>query len=153
MNATNQLCEQLIGTYTDFEPITEIKKFRGYKLVEKKNLNYYSIATGMFRYRPKNVSQNSYHALYEREQKHFTSHLVNRVAIFENQEDAYNAFIEFKELADYKIELVMLELIISQNLEFAFFTNKNVSMANVIIGGDIDSIKEISSEYDNIHIS
>ena len=142
MNQSNKLCDDLICNYTDFEK-TNLTTFKGYKLVEKKNLNYYSIVSGLFRYRSKRVSENSYHSLYEREQKHYCENLVNKLAIFKNVSDAYNALIDYEKIADYKCELVILEITISGDIEKASYSNKKIKKAEVYIGHTIERVKEV----------
>ena len=141
MNASNKLCHELVGEYTNFTK-SKLKKFVGYKLVEKKNLNYYSIVTGLFRYRVKSVSENSYHILYERDSEYFTYHLVNRVAIFRTEEDAVKTLIKYKELNDRPSNLVILELTIIGDIEEASFKN-SCHESKVVIGNIIDRVKEI----------
>ena len=65
MNASNRLCKELLCKYTEFNRLNK-NKFIGYKVAEKKNLNYYSVVTGLFRYKARRVSENSYSSLYQR---------------------------------------------------------------------------------------
>jgi len=150
MNRTDKLCNSLEGVYQNFEKSNK-DSFTGYKLVQKINLNYYSITTGLFRYKTKSVSENSYHSLHERQGKHFDQHLVNRVAVFQKKEDAIKALERYTELTDYRIELVVMKITISKDLETATFTNSEVTDAPVMIGSVMDKTKEIESIYNNIH--
>lgn len=141
MNASNKLCNDLLCDYKDFKKLKS-DIFIGYKLVEKKNLNYYSIVSGLFRYRPKRISENSYHALYEREKKHYNSRLVNRLSIFVNAEEAYQALCEYKNINDRECELVVLKITLSGNLERAKYSNKFISDVDVVIGDMIEKVQE-----------
>lgn len=137
MDASNKLCVPLLCEYRDFKPMSA-EAFTGYKLAEKKNLNYYSIVSGLFRYRAKRVSENSYHGLYMKEGKHFNEHLVDKVAVFTTQEDAYNALHQ----CGSSSELVMLEIILMGDLHAGYYTNKFVRDVPVVIGHTMDSVKE-----------
>jgi len=143
MNASNKLCQELVCVYNEFSKLNQ-KTFTGYKLVSKKNLNYYSIVTGLFRYRTKNVSENSYHSLHKRDNEYFNERLVDRVAAFVNKEDAYNSLISYMDTDTHKCELVMVELTLSGDLEKAYATNKNCK-GEVVIGDTIQRVKEIKS--------
>lgn len=144
MNASNKLCKELVATYSDFSKIKD-KEFVGYKLVDKKNLNYYSIVSGMFRYKERRISNNSYSELYRRTENLYNENLNDRLAVFKNEEDAINFLIEYKNIEDpkYKTKLVLLELTISEGLEKAKCSNKFCKNCDVVIGGVIEKVKEI----------
>lgn len=146
MDASNKLCTELLCEYKDFEKVN-LDVFIGYKLVEKKNLNYYSIVSGLFRYRPKRITENSYHGLYEKEKAHYNEHLVNRLSIFVNPEDAYNALCEYKNISEGKCELVILKITISGELEKAKYSNKYVDDVDVVIGHTIEKISEVPFKH------
>lgn len=150
MNQSNKLCESLQGSYHNFKKSDKVS-FTGYKLVQKINLNYYSIVTGLFRYKTKSVSENSYHSVHERDGIHYDERLVNRVAVFETMEHAQKALERYKEIATHKIELVIMEISISQDLESATFTNSEITNAPVMIGSVMDRTTEVKSIFDNIH--
>lgn len=150
MNQSNKLCESLQGFYHNFKKSDKVS-FTGYKLVQKINLNYYSIVTGLFRYKTKSVSENSYHSVHERDGIHYDERLVNRVAVFETMEHAQKALERYKEIATHKIELVIMEISISQDLESATFTNSEITNAPVMIGNVMDKTTEVKSIFDNIH--
>jgi hypothetical protein len=151
MNQSNKLCESLQGSYDNFMKSDKVS-FTGYKLVQKINLNYYSIVTGLFRYKTKSVSENSYHTVHERDGIHYDERLVNRVAVFEKVEHAQKALERYKEIATHKIELVIMEISISQDLESATFTNSEITNAPVMIGNVMDKTTEVKSIFDNIHL-
>ena len=151
MNQSNKLCESLQGSYDNFRKSNKVS-FTGYKLVQKINLNYYSIVTGLFRYKTKSVSENSYHTVHERDGIHYDERLVNRVAVFEKVEHAQKALERYKEIATHKIELVIMEISISQDLESATFTNSEITNAPVMIGNVMDKTTEVKSIFDNIHL-
>jgi hypothetical protein len=143
-NASNEICRELACEYNNFTQ-ESMKTFTGYKLACKKNLNYYSIVTGLFRYRPKRVSENSYHGLHEKCGTNFNERLVDRVAVFRTQGDAYNALIKYADIDTYHGEIVMLELTISGDLESASYTNSQIEGRPVVIGHTIEKVKEIKS--------
>lgn len=150
MNQSNKLCESLQGSYDNFKKSDKVS-FTGYKLVQKINLNYYSIVTGLFRYKTKSVSENSYHSLHEKDGAHYDKHLVNRVAVFEKMEHAQKALERYTEVATHRIELVIMKIEISQDLESATFTNSEITNAPVMIGNVMDKTTEVKSIYNNIH--
>lgn len=143
MNQSNKLCTELLGKYKDFKEIKE-KSIVGYKLVDKKNLNYYSIVSGMFRYKTGRIGKSSYTPLYEREGEHLNEHLVNRLAVFTDPSDARDALEKYTEM-DSNNHLVVLEIEISGDLETALYTNQCVSEKVVYVGSIIEKIKE--TEY------
>lgn len=142
MNQSNKICKTLVPTYTNFKPFKE-KEFTGYKLVEKRNGNYYSIVSGMFRYKIKRVSENSYHKLYEEDNTEtFNKDLINRLAVFKNIEDAKKALESYTSYT----ELAMLEVKIKGNLISGLYSNANVNNCTVVAGEFIFSVKEIDYE-------
>ena len=142
MNASHKLCNELLCEYTDFKDFNK-KEFVGYKLVERKGgPNYYSIVSGMFRYKSRHVSYSSYTALYEREKLHYNEHLKNRLAVFTTPEDAYNALCNYKDIADYKCNLVIIEITLRGNLEKAIYSNKYVKNLKVVVGDVMEKIRE-----------
>ena len=142
MYKSSDLCLDLVPTYSDFEEYNE-KSFVGYKLAHKKNLNYYSIVTGHFRYKSGKIDKSSYSELYKKYSEYFNERLNNRLSIFVNKEDAVKSLEEFKSLSDRDCELVLLEIKISGELEKAKITNKAVKDKDVIIGNIIDNVKEL----------
>jgi hypothetical protein len=149
MYASHKICHELVCVYDQFAPMPG-SEFKGYKLVQKTNLNYYSIVTGLFRYKSKNVSQNSYHELHRKSDSRFTEKLVDRVAIFKNEEEAYKTLIGYHEIDRHNYELAMLEITISGSLEQAVCSNREYKGAEVVIGDTIEKVKEIKlyNEHD-----
>lgn len=141
MEASNQLCVELIPKYKDFKELKS-NTFKGYKLVCKKNLNYYSIVTGHFRYKPGKIDKASYSVLYEKNKDFYQEHLKNRLAICTNTNDANNMLSSFKEKYP-KTNLVLLEIKLSGNLQKATSYNKFCDDVTVVIGSVIESVKEI----------
>lgn len=146
MDRSNRLCEELIPTYSNFEPYSG-EEFVGYKLVEKWNLNYYSIVTGLFRYKPGKIKHSSYSGLHQKNENSYNVELHNRLCVFSNKKDALESLISYKDIADYETNLVILEIKISGNLKSAKFSNISVKDIPVIIGDTIESVREIN-KYD-----
>ena len=143
MNASNEMCEELAGTYKDFRPYDK-DTFVGYKLAERKGgPNYYSIVSGMFRYKPRWIKERSYSSLYEREQVHYEAHLYDKLSLFVRPEDAYDALIAYEDIANYETDLVMLEITLKKDLEKAKYSNVSVQNKDVVIGSMMDRVKEI----------
>jgi hypothetical protein len=142
MNASNLLCEPLIPVYKDFKELNE-KSFKGYKLVEKKNLNYYSIVTGLFRYKEGRISGSSYTSLYEKNPEFYNKELHNRLAVFKTPEDAEFFLREYLNLCDRESDLVILEIEISGDLKEAICSNRFVENIECVIGNSMIKIKEI----------
>jgi hypothetical protein len=143
MNASNKLCEELVPNYKDFKPFNE-KEFKGYKLAMKKNLNYYSIATGLFRYKAGKIGKSSYSSLYEKNRQYYHEKLHNRLAIFFTPEDAEEFLISYNE-SHPETELVLLEITLSGNLEQAVCSNTCVSDKECVIGDCMEKVKEYKS--------
>ena len=143
MNQSNKLCKELLCEYSDFKEYNK-NEFIGYKLAERKGgPNYYSIVSGMFRYKARWVNVNTYSALYEREVVHYDNHLVDRLSLFVRPQDAYDALKEYENIADYETDLVMLQITLKGNLESAKYTNDFVKDKEVVIGSIMDRVKEI----------
>lgn len=148
MNASNRLCEELICQYTDFKKLNQ-KTFVGYKLAEKKNLNYYSVVTGLFRYKVRNVSENSYSSLYQRGNKFYQKIMEDKVSVFEKKQDAIDFLSEFPNFIDYPTELVLLEITISDNLYSVKCSNDFHSNLNAVAGSYMEKIREIEVVFSN----
>jgi hypothetical protein len=142
MNASNLLCKPLAPIYKDFKDFNQ-ETFKGYKLVEKMNLNYYSIVTGLFRYKEGSIKHSSYSSLYEKNPEFYNENLHNRISIFKTKEEAMLFLEQYTYLNLTNSDLVVLEIVISENLKQAKCSNQFVENFDVIIGGCIDCIKEI----------
>jgi hypothetical protein len=142
MIASNLLCQPLIPIYNNFKKL-DIEKFKGYKLVDKQNLNYYSIATGLFRYKEGKIKHSSYSSLYKNNPDFYNTELHNRLSIFKSIEDAKNFLKEYINICNVKSKLVVLEIVISGNLKESTCSNTFVSNYECVIGDCIESIKEI----------
>lgn len=142
MNQSNKLCTELLATYQDFEPL-HVKRIVGYKLALKINLNYYSMVTGLFRYRPGSVAKSSYSGLYQHQAEHLVEqHLIDRLAIFTNPEDARVALQEYERIMG-ATNIVLLEIELSGKLEKAVYTNQYASNLPVYIGSVMEKVTEI----------
>jgi hypothetical protein len=78
----------------EHELIKEISEpsVTGYKLVRCNRDNYYSIITGLFRYKLGRISKmSSYHSLYK-ERKTWRDFMVGKTSIFKSIEDVYKWF-------------------------------------------------------------
>jgi hypothetical protein len=142
MIASNLLCEPLVPIYKDFKELKS-EKFKGYKLVEKFNLNYYSIVSGLFRYKEGRIKHGSYTSLYERNPEFYNEELKDRVSVFRTAEDARNFLKEYVEICKRDSNLVVLEIEISGNLKSAKCSNKYATDFDCVIGDCMKSIKEI----------
>tara|TARA_B100000497_G_C7432698_1_gene270105 strand:- start:35 stop:493 length:459 start_codon:yes stop_codon:yes gene_type:complete len=148
VNASNRLCEQLICQYADFKKI-EKKQFIGYKVSEKRNLNYYSVVTGLFRYKARSVSDNSYSSLYQRGNGFYEEIMKDKVSVFEKKEDAIKFLEKFPNFIDYTTELVLLEITISGNLHSVKCSNNFHKNLNAVAGCYMEKIKEIKVIFNN----
>ena len=148
MNASNKLCEELLCRYSDFEPIEE-DKFTGCKLAEKKNLNYYSAVTGLFRYKARSVSDNSYSSLYEKHWIFYDPIMKDKISIFRKKDDAIKFLSEFPNIVKYKTELVLLEITISGNLQSVKCSNKYHKDLQAVAGCVMEKITEVESIYES----
>ena len=148
MNASNKLCEELLCRYSDFKHI-DGNKFTGYKLAEKKNLNYYSAVTGLFRYKARSVSDNSYSSLYEKHGIFYDPIMKDKISVFRKKEDAIKFLSEFPNIVNYKTELVLLEITISENLQSVKCSNKYHQDLEAVAGCVMEKITEIESIYNS----
>lgn len=146
MNASNILCEELLCRYSDFEPLIE-EQFVGYKVAEKKNLNYYSAVTGLFRYKSRSVSDNSYSTLYEKHGVFYNPIMKDKVSVFREKEDAVKFLSEFKNIVAYKTELVLLEITLSKNLQAVKCSNKYHKNLDAVARCVMEKIKEVKSIF------
>lgn len=142
MNASNRLCKQLLCKYTEFHRLNK-DKFVGYKVAEKKNLNYYSVVTGLFRYKSRRVSENSYSSLYQRGTDVYEDIMKDKVSVFKKREDAIKFLSEFPKFIDYNTELVLLEITLSENLYSVKCSNDFHSELDAVAGEFMEKIKEI----------
>lgn len=140
-NASNKICEKLVPEYTNFSDY-DGKTFEGYKVVIKKHGNYYSVVSGLFRYRPKRVSQNSYHTLYYGT-KHYNDKLVDKVGIFFNKEDSIKALESYNVDVEPGCHLVVVSVKLSGDLISCDYSNCSVNNVPVVLGTIIESVKEI----------
>jgi len=148
MNASHLLCTDLLPTYTEFKSYSG-KEFTGYKLaVRKGGPNYYSIVTGLFRYKASVIGPKSYSNLYKQEKKHYNEHLSDRVSVFTNKEDAKNALFGYKDIDTHNGTLVLIQMTLSMGLEKAKYTNKNVTELDVVVGKRMEDIIELEVLYD-----
>src|SRR5690554_1923275 len=114
------------------------KKFTGYKLVRKRNLNYYSIVTGMYRYKPGNVnSTTSYWKLYKNTQYHIDE-MEDKIAVFKSLEDL-DKFYPDHYLDD---TVVILKVELTGNLIELDMHNSKYE-CNAIAGTTIINMKEL----------
>ena len=143
MYKSGDLCYDLIPSYSKFNEF-KYDSFKGYKLAEKKNLNYYSIVTGQFRYKSGKIERSSYTKLYEKDSKIYNKNLHNKLSIFKNKKDAIESLNKFKEISDRDCELVLLEIVITGSLSEALLSNSMVEEREVVVGNVIESVREIS---------
>jgi hypothetical protein len=141
MNQSNKLCTELLATYKSFVALPG-HRIVGFKLAEKKNLNFYSIVTGMFRYKPGSVAKSSYSVLYEQDGQLLEDHLVDRLAIFTTPADARAALNEYERLTGAD-NIVLLKIELSGDLESAIYTNQYASNLPVYIGSVMEKVTEI----------
>lgn len=141
---SSELHTDLLPTYSDFKPVDK-KKVVGYKLARKMNGNHYSIVTGLFRYKARNIITNSYSVLYEREKEHFNKHLKDRLSVHKSKEDAIKTLIDVARTIDlYTHQIAVLEItMMGDNIEEALLTNDFVKDVPVYVAPIIDRVKEI----------
>lgn len=141
--SSGNLHTNLLPTYSDFKPV-KAKKIVGYKLARISNGNHYSIVTGLFRYKSRNIVTNSYSALYEREKEHFNTHLKDRLSVHKNEEDAINTLIDIAKQVGVDSKVALLEItLMGDNIEEALLTNDFVSDVPVFVGPIIDRVREV----------
>ncbi len=141
-NASNKIYKELVPRYTNFSDFKS-ENFKGFKVVVKTNGNYYSVVSGLFRYKPRRVSQNSYHTLYYGTE-HYRPELIDKVGIFVNKDDAVKA-LESYDISEHgqNSELVVVSVELSGELISCDYTNRSVDSVPVVLGTIIDSVKEV----------
>lgn len=84
---SGMLNDECLCEYSNISQIND-KAVTGFKLVREMNLNYYSIGTGMFRYKtgPIDKIHAQYHKLYENT-PYYREEMVGKTAIFKSIED------------------------------------------------------------------
>jgi hypothetical protein len=144
--ASHRLLEEFVPTYSDFEE-SSLESFKGYKVVEKVNLNYYSVVTGMFRYQRGAIETKSYSSLYKKNLEYYNENLFDKLSIFANKQDAIDSLIDSKPViknwSSGNNDLALMEINISGDIKKATFCNKYVTDKDIYVGCVIDSIKEI----------
>jgi len=144
MNASNQLCVELLPIYTNLQPLGK-DEFVGYKVAEKKGgPNYYSVVTGLFRYKARNIKNNSYSNLYKNKAgDHYNPEVINSVGVFHTPEDAQLALAKYLEFVDHNPNLVVLQITIKKNLRSGIYSNQFVKELPIVFGDMMDKVVEL----------
>lgn len=141
---SNELHTKYLPTYSDFKPVNKTSVV-GYKLARLSHGNHYSVVTGLFRYKERNIITNSYSVLYEREKQHFNEHLKDRLSIHKTKEDAITTLLPIAKTIDlHGQNLALLEITMSgDNIEEALLSNDFVKDVPVYVAPIIDKVKQI----------
>lgn len=125
------------------EPIPHIgKQFTGIKVVVDKGENFYSIASGMYRYKPGLVSNKSgYDKLYEANNSEFyRDFMVGKTAVFEKLSHAYRCFPELMDRKNY----AFIQMTLGGPLQTVMMERHgNPEQFRVVIGGKILDMQRI----------
>jgi len=141
---SNELHTKYLPTYSDFKPVNKTSVV-GYKLARLIHGNHYSVVTGLFRYKARNVIANSYSVLYEREREHFNEHLKDRLSVHKTKEDAIATLLPIAKTVDLQgKDLALLEItMIGDNIEEALLSNDFVKDMPVYVAPIMDKVKQI----------
>lgn len=84
---SGMLNTEYVFTYSNPKTISQ-RSVTGYKLVRERGFNFYSLATGMFRYKtgPVDTKNAAYHVLYK-DTDQYQEYMIGKVAIFKSIED------------------------------------------------------------------
>jgi hypothetical protein len=89
-----------VFTYSNAKSIDQ-RRVIGYKLVRERGFNFYSLATGMFRYKtgPVDTKNAAYHVLYK-DTEQYQEYMIGKVAVFKSIEDLDNFYEGWRENPD-----------------------------------------------------
>jgi len=136
---SGKLNDECLCEYSNIRYLS-VKTFTGYKLVREKNLNFYSVATGMFRYKtgPIDKIHAKYHTLYENTPQ-FREEMVGKTGIFSNVEDLKKFYPTWSE-GDNSVTILKIVL----GGELISMDAKSPSHScEVVAGSEIISMKKI----------
>lgn len=102
---SSKIEQQLVCEYSNIRPIGN-RSILGYKLVYQGSGNYYSLVSGLFRYKLGPVdTMNNYHTIYEGT-PYFCEDMIGRVAVFKSLNDLESFYPEYKDI-DHAVVVTM----------------------------------------------
>lgn len=134
----NYLALEYIGEPT---PLNK-KEYIGIKVVVDKGENFYSIASGMYRYKTGRVlNKSGYDKLYKNNNsEYYRAFMEGKTAVFIKPSHAYRCFPELMDNPDYAFVKVTL----TGNLQQVLMKRKGIDgIFNVILGDEIKSIERL----------
>lgn len=124
-SASNKINKRFLVKYSNPKPLN-LNQIKGYKLVRNRIENFYSIATGHFRYKtgPVDTINAAYHRLYENT-PYFCEEMIGKVAVCRSQHDIKTLY----------------------NLSDADIVNNGYTIVKIFIGGNLIEIETESDYY------
>jgi len=136
---SNKVNEEFTMSYSNIV-VCDKTTFTGYKVLRYSAGNYYSVTTGMFRYKKQFIDRTSpYSKLYENTAD-YSSEMEGHTAIFASKEDALKMI---PNLIEEKENVHLVEIIISNNLISGDCENK-FHNCKFIAGRNLVSIKKVN---------
>lgn len=121
-NVSSKINKRFLVKYTNPKSLN-LNQVKGYKLVRNRTENFYSIATGHFRYKtgPVDTMKAAYHRLYE-STPYFCEEMVGKIAVCVSPRD---------------IQLLY-------NMSDDDIVNNGYSIVEIVLGGDIIELNTTS---------
>lgn len=134
---SNKRNEEHLLTFKDIVN-SQKEKFTGYKILRYSGGNYYSVTTGMFRYKPRFIDcgPKAYSHIYD-DTSEYEGDMVGKTAIFHTKEDAIKMF---GDLLTYD-NIHLVELTIDTELIEGVCSNKH-GEARFVAGRNLIHIKK-----------
>lgn len=135
--ASNKLNEEFILKYSNVTEVSK-KSLIGFKLVLDRVENFYSVGTGLYRYKVGRVKRRNtdYSKLYKGTE-HYVSEMSDKISVFTSIEDVYKSY-PFIDKSDSRFCIVQVTL--TGDIIKATATNEFNSCV-VYAGSSIDKIK------------
>ncbi len=115
----------------------------GYKLARERALNYYSLATGMFRYKTGKIDirKTTYHNLYKGTDN-YNDIMVGKIAIFKNMEDLNKFYPNWDKDTNAINRLVILKIELFGDIH-SLVSERNGEECEMYAGTTILSIRKV----------
>lgn len=130
---SSKLNVNYVVEYGNFEKIRK-DRVVGFKLVRKSHGNYYSIATGSYRYKIGHLDKMSNYPRLYKKTKTYKEEMVGKIAIFQYIEDIEKIYGKV-----HPDDFVILKIMLVGNIMSASVNNKVLAYA----GENIATIEEV----------
>lgn len=136
--SSSELNKEYICKYNN-PSLVKSNKIWGFKLVEDRNENFYSIGTGLYRYKIGKVKrkESDYSVLYKNT-KYYRDYMVDKIAIFNSLSDIDKFYPNYKE--DSKV--CVLRICLGGNIISVEAKNKYTN-CRVFAGSKIEKMERL----------